>query len=145
MNVLTTSTSPNMRYGAAVFIQGLVERRLVPGLVPRPVVAVLETLEDQRGLGMSHRHAGLVGQQVLLGHIGDVAALLVFGEQVVKRLVLARPDVLRNRLPSFLGIVEGAVDIEDHVPERKDPVLDQLADRKLGGSIDHEAFLTHIA
>src|SRR5262249_11489584 len=36
------------------------------------------------------------------------------------------------RSQPFLGIGEHGVDIENHAPERVDPVLHDLADRKLG-------------
>jgi hypothetical protein len=44
-----------------------------------------------------------------------------------------RPDVLGDRQPPFLGIVEFRIDIEYHAPERKYPVADDLSDLKFGG------------
>ena len=85
--------------------------------------------------GLDHRMAdrffGGVGQQVLLGDISDVFALRVLGEQMVKRLVLARAHLGRDRLPPFLGVVELWIDVEHHAAERIEAVLDHLAYFKL--------------
>jgi hypothetical protein len=53
---------------------------------------------------------------------------------MIERLILVRPDILGDRQPPFLGIVEFRIDIEDHAPERKDPVANDLPDLKFGGS-----------
>src|SRR5215470_5268091 len=81
---------------------------------------------------MAHRLARGVGQQVLLGDIRDVFALRVLREQVIERLVLARPHLGRNRLVPFLGVVEFRVDVEHDAAEWKQPVADHLADLELG-------------
>jgi hypothetical protein len=52
---------------------------------------------------------------------------------MIERLVLVRPDVFGDRQPPFLGIVEFRIDIENHAPERKYPVTDDLPDLKFGG------------
>src|SRR4030088_76847 len=52
---------------------------------------------------------------------------------MIERLILVRPDILGDRQPPFFGIVEFRIDIEDHAPERKDPVTDDLSDLKFGG------------
>src|SRR5665213_100739 len=80
------------------------------------------------------RRARIVGQQVLLGNIGDIFRFRVLGEQMIKRLVLVRTDVLGDRQPPFLGIVKFRIDVENHAPERKHPVADDLPDLKLGGT-----------
>src|SRR5829696_2153072 len=51
---------------------------------------------------------------------------------MVEGLVLPRPDLGRDRLPPFLGIVELRVDVEDDAPEREHPVLHHLAEGELG-------------
>jgi glutamate synthase domain-containing protein 3 len=88
---------------------------------------------------MADRQAGVVRQQVLLGHIGHVGAVVVLGEQMIEGLVLVRPDVLRNRQPVLLGVREGRVDVEDHAAERIDPVANHLADRIFGAVHVHRA------
>ena len=83
---------------------------------------------------MPDRLAGIVGQQILLGDIGDVFGLRIFREQVIERLVLVRPHLFRNRQPPLLGVVEFGIDVEDHAPERKHPVADDLPDLEFGGT-----------
>src|SRR5271157_1982544 len=73
--------------------------RLAPDAIPA-VGGALERLAD---LGMAHRLARIVGQQVLLRHIGDVLAVRVLGVEVVERLILGRTDLGWNRAPPLLG------------------------------------------
>src|SRR5258708_913656 len=114
------------------------KRRLIQRRVARAVAARLVLDENLRDLRMPDRLAGLVRQQVLFGDIGDVFGFRVFREQMIERLILVRPDFLRDRQPPFLGIVEFRIDVEDHAPERKDPVADDLSDLEFGGSrFDH--------
>ena len=111
--------------------------RLVRDPGAKLVGAVVEAFEDHRRLRVTHGLAGLVGQQVLLGNIGDIGVVVVLGQQVVERLVLGRPDVLGDGVPPFLGIGEHGIDVEHHAPEGEDPVLDHLADREFGKSRIH--------
>ena len=53
------------------------------------------------------RLARVVADEVLLRDVGDVVGGLVLGEQVIEGLVLARPALLRDRLPPLVGVVEG--------------------------------------
>jgi hypothetical protein len=55
----------------------------------------------------------------------------ILGQQVVERLVLARPVLLGDRQPPLLGVGEGGVDIEDHAAERVHPMPHDLAEREL--------------
>ena len=89
--------------------------------------------DNGRSLGVADGNARLVRQKVLLGDVGDVFGLVVFGEQVVEGLVLARADTDGDRLVPFLGIVEFRIDVEDHAAKRKQPVADDLADEIAGG------------
>ena len=50
--------------------------------------------------------AKIVWQKVLLGHISHVFGIRVLGKQMVERLVLVRPDILRDREPPFFRVVE---------------------------------------
>src|SRR5687767_10121578 len=56
-----------------------------------PVEALLEAAEKVAHLRVPHRLAAVVGQKVLLRHIGDVLGLGVLGEEVIERLVLGGP------------------------------------------------------
>ena len=105
------------------------------------VVSSVKALKHQGGVGVAHRLAGLVGQEVLLGDIGDIAVLVVFGQEVVKRLILAWPHFFGNGLPPFLGIVEGRIDIENHAAKGKDPMLYDLTDSEFGESRAHGVFI----
>src|SRR5690606_18099499 len=88
---------------------------------------------------MAHRLAGVVGQKVLLRDIGDVFRLAVFGEQVIEGLVAPRPHVLGDRLPPFLGVAEGRIDVENYATERIDPVANHLADAEF-----RRAYFLHV-
>ena len=63
--------------------------------------ALAQRPEHFRDLGMVDGLAGIVADQVLLRDISHVIRRLVLGEQVVERLVLARPAILRDRLPTI--------------------------------------------
>ena len=57
----------------------------------------IEALEELPDLRMADRLASFVIKQVLLGNIGYVFGFFVFSEEMIKRLILARTDVFRNR------------------------------------------------
>ena len=99
----------------AFFVAG--EGLLVQRRIARAIAARLVLHEDLGDLRMPDRLAGIVRQQVLFGDIGDVFGLRIFREQVIERLVLVRPNLLGDRQPPFLGIVEFRIDIENHAPE----------------------------
>ena len=105
------------------------------------VLARVKALKHQGRVGVPHRLTRLVGQEVLFGHIGDIAVLVVFGQEVVERLVLAWPHFLGNGLPPFLGIVEGRIDIENHAAKGEDPVLYDLTNREFGESRAHAIYI----
>ena len=112
--------------------------RSVQRRIARTIAARFVLDEDLGDLRMPDRLAGIVRQQVLLGDIGDVFGFRVLREQMVERLVLVRTHVLGDRQPPFLGVVEFRIDIEDHAPERENPVANDLADLELGSSrFDH--------
>ena len=77
----------------------------MPDPMPQPVLALVEGLEQQRGLRMSNGLAGLVWQQVLFRHIGHVGTLVVFGEQMVERLVLRGAAVFVNVVVPFVALI----------------------------------------
>src|ERR1700722_20577016 len=103
------------------------ERVLVRDSRPQVVLAVLEAVENQGGMGVSDGFARVVGQQVLFRDIGRIGPTVILGQQVIEGLVLVRPDVFGNPQPVFFGISEGRIDVEDHAAERKQPVADHLA------------------
>src|ERR1700704_283187 len=107
--------------------------RSVQRRIARAVAARFVLHENLRDLRVPDRLARIVRQQILLGDVGNVFRFRILGEQMIKRLILVRPILLGDRQPPFLGIVEFRIDIEDHAPERKDPVTDDLSDLKFGG------------
>jgi hypothetical protein len=98
------------------------------------VTAIGASLEHLGDAGVTQGLAGGVGHEVLLGHVGDVLALRVLGEQVVEGLVLARPDFLGDRQPPFLGVVEHRIDVEHDAAEGIDAMAHHGAEAELGGS-----------
>ena len=56
----------------------------------------------------------MVGKQILLAHISDIAVLCIFGEQMVKWLVLRRPHGFWDRLIPFLAIGKNGINVEHH-------------------------------
>jgi len=81
---------------------------------------------------MRYRLARVVGQQVLFRDVGDIGRLRILGQQVIERLVAARPRVFRDRRQPLLGIGENRIHVEDHATERIKPVLHHLPDGELG-------------
>ena len=75
---------------------------------------------------MIDRLSRVILDQVLFGDVGDVVALIVLGQQVVERLLLAGAAVLRNRGIPFVGIVEFRIDVENHPAKRVFAVADHL-------------------
>ena len=47
---------------------------------------------------------------------------------MVERLVLGRPDLLRDRLPPFFRVGKGRIDIENNAAKGKQAVFDHLPD-----------------
>ena len=60
--------------------------------------------EQLAGARMANWIAGGIGHEVLLRDIGDIFGFRVFGEEMIERLILARPGLLGDRLPPCLGI-----------------------------------------
>ena len=88
------------------------------------IAAIGELAEHGIDFRVPNRPAGLIDQQVLFRHIGDISRLGVLGEQMIVGLFLGRPDILGDRQPPLLGIVEARVDIEDHAAKREQAVAD---------------------
>jgi hypothetical protein len=104
----------------------------VPVLLPQAVAPVLQPREQPGDRGMVDRLVAVVGDQVLLADIGDVARFAVLGEQVVEGLVLLRADLFGDRLVPFVAVREDGIDVEDHPAEIEHAVADDVADREIG-------------
>ncbi|VTZ60482.1 hypothetical protein EMEDMD4_160063 [Sinorhizobium medicae] len=103
---------------------------IVPGIGP---------FEQGVYLGVADRPVALVGNEILFRYIGDVLAFFVFCEQMIEGLVLFGPDLLRNRIPPFIGVRIFRVDVEDDAAEREHPMANHLSDLKFGVSLFHDA------
>src|SRR4029079_12757065 len=106
----------------------------------------IEAFEEFPDLGMTDRLTGFIIEQVLLGNISDIFGIVVLGEQMVERLVLARTDVFGDRQPPFFGVVEDGIDIKDHAAKREEPMLDHLPDAELcqGNFARHGTLMTSL-
>ena len=81
-------------------------------------------MADRTLLGIVH--------QILLADIGDIAALRIFREQMIKRLILFGSDMFGYRLIPFFAICKNGVDIKDHTAKIKDAVAHHFANGKAG-------------
>jgi len=97
---------------------------------PQCVAARLVAFEQPRDRRMIDGLAAVVVEQVLLADIGDIAALGILGEQVVKGLVLARAQILGDRFIPVVAVGEDRIDVEDHAAEIEHPVTHDIADRE---------------
>ena len=78
--------------------------RLVQLKVQR-VMAVFKITEQIRKIGVVYGLTGVVRDQVLLGHIGHVIAVIIFRQQMIKRLVFGRATVFGDRSVPVFGFV----------------------------------------
>ena len=90
------------------------------------VLPVFKGTEEIPNIRVIDRLARIIRDQVLLGHIGHVIALIVFGQKVIEGLFLHRTAVFRDRVIPFLGICELWVYVEHHTPKRVFAVSDDL-------------------
>ena len=70
----------------------------------------------------------IIAHQILLTDIRDIARIGVFGEDMVKRLVLGRAGLFGNRIIPFLAIGEDGIDIEDDTAKIVQPVAHDIAE-----------------
>lgn len=96
------------------------------------ITAVLEAVEQAGDRRVFDRLVTVVGQQILLAYIGDVAGFRVFREQMVKWLVPARAYGLGNRFVPFLGIGEDRIDVKNDAAKIENTVAHDVTDRIAG-------------
>jgi hypothetical protein len=101
-------------------------------LPPEKIAAILEGSEDAGQCRMIDRSALVVGFEILLADISDVARFPVLREEVVEGLVLSRADFLGDRIVPFFGVRKDGIDVEDHAAEIENAVADHVPDRKMG-------------
>jgi hypothetical protein len=68
-------------------------------------------------------------------------SLIIFGQKMIKGLILARPQIFWDRFPPFFGIGELRINVINDAPKRKEPVANDLSDSKLRCLIEHERAL----
>ena len=76
---------------------------------------------------MTDPRTGSVFLEILFRDVGEVAGFVIFSEQMVKGLVLARADMLGDCLVPFLGIIEFRIHIVYHSAEGEEAMFDDLA------------------
>ena len=92
-------------------------------LIPGPV----EIVEHSRYTRMLDGFFAVVGDQILLADVRDVARLGVFGEQMVERLILAWADRLGDRFIPFFAIGKYRIDVENDAAKFEMAVFDDFA------------------
>lgn len=103
---------------------------------PQQVAPVLVTREEAGQCRVIDRFVAVVGQQILLADIGDIARFGVLGEQMVEGLVLGRANLFGNRVIPFVAISEDGVDVEDHAANIEHAVPHDVTDREPGARDD---------
>ncbi len=81
---------------------------------------------------MINRAIFFVSKQILLADIGNIAALCVFGEQMVKRLVSCWPNFFGDRFIPFFAVREDGIDIKYNAAKIKDPMPNNLTYAEAG-------------
>ena len=92
------------------------------------ILPVFERAEQVRDIGMFNRDAGVIGHKVLFADIGDIVALIVLGQKVIKRLILDRTAFFGDRRIPLIGICEFWIDIENDPSKRVFLVPDHLSE-----------------
>ena len=130
---ISSKVKPADIIGFSVF-----QSRLIGAAGLQAIGPVARPLEHVADLRMPAGLAALIGQQILLRHIGDIGRLRVLGEEVIEGLVAMRADLRRDRLQPFFGIAENGIDIEHHTAERINAMLHNFADPVAGGTLCHD-------
>ncbi len=77
----------------------------VSPVVTNGIVAVFGFLKYVIHLGMTDRQAAIINLQVLLRYVGDILSVLIFSEQMIKRLIFVGSYCLRYGLIPFFRII----------------------------------------
>lgn len=109
------------------------------------VFSAFEIAEQVGKVGMIHRPRSAIQDQVLLGHVGHVIALVVLSEQVIERLVLSRTTVFRDCRIPFIGVGELWIDIKHHPAKRMFAVSDNLSEVIFRVRFQHDTSTFYLA
>jgi len=85
------------------------------------------------------RLAAIIGDKVLLRDIGDVIGLIVFGQQMVKRLFFRRSRLFGDGGVPFISVGKLRVDIENDTPKRVFTMANHLTETEFCRAFQHEA------
>lgn len=100
--------------------------------VPHAIPALGQSLKHRVDLRVINGARAAVFDQILLADIGDIAAVIIFGQQVIIGLILGWADRLWNGVIPFITIVEYGVDIKDYAAKIEHAVAHDIARRKIG-------------
>jgi len=92
-------------------------------------------IENQGELRVTARLTGLIQHEILLRHIGHIGGLIILGQEVIIGLVLGWPNLLGNREPPFVRIIERGINIKDDSAKWMNPVAYDFSDSK--ASLSH--------
>ena len=91
------------------------------------VHAVFKVVEQFRNLRVAQRLSRRIRDEVLLRNIGYVFSFLIFGKQVIERLVFLWAHFRRNGKPPLLSITVLRIHIKDYAAKWKQPMPYNLA------------------
>lgn len=117
--------------------RGTADRGGLVHLEMQRILAVFKIAKQVRQIRVIDWLARVIGQEILLGDIGDVVAFVVFREQMIERLVLARARLLGNGIVPFLRVRKLGVDIKNNPTKGVPFVSDHLSQREFGLRLKH--------
>jgi len=97
----------------------------------------MERAKEVWQIRVVHGFSRIIGDQVLLRHISHVVALIVFRQEMVKRLFLTRTAVLWDRSIPFICVGKFRIDIKNHTAKRMFAVANNLSEMIFGPSFKH--------
>ena len=92
------------------------------------IPAFAEIFENARNRGMIYGPVVVIRDQILLADISDIAAVTIFREQMVERLVLCRTHFRWDRIIPFFGIGKDRINVKHDAPEIENAVAHDFAD-----------------
>ena len=101
------------------------------------ICAILERPEHIGYIGVFNRFARLIRNQILFRNISDIERLIVFCQQVVKRLILDGSAVLGDGLIPFFRVRKLWIDVKNHPSEGMFFMADHLSQTVFGVCLQH--------
>lgn len=90
------------------------------------IAIALKFFEQPRYGGVIHRFFAIIRNQILLTNIGNIIAVGVLSEQMIKGLILGRSNVLRNRFVPFFTVRKNGIDVENHAAKFEMPMTHDI-------------------